>query len=47
MLASTERLLLTHVGSLPRPEPLAKLLIKKEAGTIPDGSVIPDGTVIE
>ena len=32
MLTSTDCLLTTHVGSLPRPEQLADLLIKKEAG---------------
>src|ERR1700742_1993694 len=29
MKLSTDRILTTHVGSLPRPQPLAELLIKK------------------
>ena len=32
MLASTDRILLTHVGSLPRNETLSDLLIRQEAG---------------
>ena len=32
MLASTDRILTTHVGSLPRSEALANLLIAEEAG---------------
>ena len=32
MLASTDRILLTHVGSLPRNEALSDLLIRQEAG---------------
>ena len=32
MLQSRERILTTHVGSLPRPKPLLELLLKKEHG---------------
>ena len=32
MLASTDRILTTHVGSLPRNERLSDLLIRQEAG---------------
>jgi hypothetical protein len=32
MQHSTTRLLTTHVGSLPRPRPLADLLIRHERG---------------
>ena len=32
MLLSTERILTTHVGSLPRPKPLLELLLEKERG---------------
>ena len=38
MLASTDRILLTHVGSLPRNETLAELLIRQEAGETIDTS---------
>ena len=30
MKTSTDRILTTHVGSLPRPQPLLDLLIKRE-----------------
>ena len=30
MKLSTDRILTTHVGSLPRPQPLVELLIKKD-----------------
>ncbi len=32
MKLSTDRILTTHVGSLPRPQPLVELLIKKDRG---------------
>ena len=32
MLTSTDRILVTHVGSLPRNETLSDLLIRQEAG---------------
>src|SRR4051812_37302824 len=32
MLMSTDRILVSHVGSLPRPERLTDLLIRQEAG---------------
>ena len=32
MLMSTDRILVSHVGSLPRPEALSDLLIRQEAG---------------
>src|SRR5687768_7324395 len=32
MLLSADRMLVTHVGSLPRPQHLAQLLIDEEAG---------------
>jgi len=38
MQRSTQRLLTTHVGSLPRPRPLTNLLIRQERGeTIDEG----------
>ena len=37
---SDERILTTHVGSLPRPELLAKLLLEKEAGTEPNALIL-------
>ena len=30
MKTSTDRILTTHVGSLPRPEPLTDLLLKRD-----------------
>lgn len=36
MLRSTERLLTTHTGSLPRPKDLVDLLYAAEAGTLAD-----------
>ena len=36
MKLSTDRILTTHVGSLPRPDALAELLIAREAGTAID-----------
>jgi 5-methyltetrahydropteroyltriglutamate--homocysteine methyltransferase len=32
MLMSTDRILVSHVGSLPRPPMLSELLIRQEAG---------------
>jgi 5-methyltetrahydropteroyltriglutamate--homocysteine methyltransferase len=32
MLMSTDRILVSHVGSLPRPDILSDLLIRQEAG---------------
>jgi 5-methyltetrahydropteroyltriglutamate--homocysteine methyltransferase len=37
MKRSTDRILTTHVGSLPRPDGLADLLLKKERGEAVDG----------
>jgi 5-methyltetrahydropteroyltriglutamate--homocysteine methyltransferase len=38
MKHSTERILTTHTGSLPRPESLAQLMLAKEQGN--SGSLI-------
>ena len=38
MLASTDRILITHVGSLPRNETLSDLLIRQEAGEAIDAA---------
>ena len=38
MLMSTDRILVSHVGSLPRPEHLSDLLIRQEAGETIDGT---------
>jgi 5-methyltetrahydropteroyltriglutamate--homocysteine methyltransferase len=40
MLASTDRILLTHVGSLPRNESLSDLLIRQEAGEAIDTAAL-------
>ena len=40
MLNSTDRLLTTHVGSLPRNETLADLLIRQESGEVIDGDIL-------
>jgi len=40
MLQSTDRILTTHVGSLPRNETLADLLIRQEAGEAIDSAVL-------
>jgi 5-methyltetrahydropteroyltriglutamate--homocysteine methyltransferase len=40
MLASTDRILTTHVGSLPRNERLADMLIREEAGEAIDKDVL-------
>ncbi len=39
MIHSRDRILTTHVGSLPRSEPLSDLLMKREAGESYDGKV--------
>ncbi|PPQ35687.1 cobalamin-independent methionine synthase II family protein [Rhodopila globiformis] len=36
MLMSTDRILVSHVGSLPRPEPLSDMLVRQEAGETVD-----------
>ena len=38
MKTSTDRILTTHVGSLPRPQPLLDLLIKREKGEAVDAA---------
>src|SRR5271167_3044013 len=38
MLMSTDRILVSHVGSLPRPETLSDLLIRQEAGETVDAA---------
>ena len=38
MLMSTDRILVSHVGSLPRPETLSDLLIRQEAGEAIDAA---------
>src|ERR1700735_3158833 len=38
MLMSTDRILVSHVGSLPRPETLSDLLIRQEAGETIDAA---------
>src|ERR1700748_2380429 len=38
MLMSTDRVLLSHVGSLPRPPTLSELLIRQEAGETIDAA---------
>jgi 5-methyltetrahydropteroyltriglutamate--homocysteine methyltransferase len=40
MLTSTDRILLTHVGSLPRNETLSDLLIRQEAGEAIDSAAL-------
>jgi 5-methyltetrahydropteroyltriglutamate--homocysteine methyltransferase len=40
MLASTERILTTHVGSLPRRDTLSELLLKREAGEAVDAALL-------
>lgn len=42
MTTSTDRILTTHVGSLPRPEPLADLLIARENGEAVDETLFSD-----
>ena len=38
MLRSTDRILTTHVGSLPRPEDVMQLLVSREQGTLHDAA---------
>ena len=38
MLMSTDRILVSHVGSLPRPSTLSELLIRQEAGETIDAA---------
>jgi len=38
MLMSTDRILVSHVGSLPRPPTLSELLIRQEAGETIDAA---------
>jgi len=38
MLMSTDRILVSHVGSLPRPPTLSELLIRREAGETIDAA---------
>ncbi len=38
MQRSTERILTTHVGSLPRPAALAELLVRQERGEAVDAA---------
>ena len=42
MKRSTDRILTTHTGSLPRPAELRALLTAQEAGTPPDRAVLDD-----
>jgi len=42
MQRSTERILITHTGSLPRPDHLAQLLVAKEQGQEVDTNVLAD-----
>ncbi len=34
MKTSTDRILTTHVGSLPRPQPLVEMLLARDRGAI-------------
>ena len=47
MKLSTDRILTTHVGSLPRPDDVAKFLLAKENGDPVDQVVVIDQGVIE
>ena len=40
MHTSTDRILTTHVGSIPRGEPLGQMLIDEEAGKLVDNSAL-------
>ena len=40
MHTSTDRILTTHAGSIPRGEPLGQMLIDEEAGKPVDGSAL-------
>ena len=42
MQRGTDRILTTHVGSLPRPPQLAELLMRKDRGESYDESVLDD-----
>jgi 5-methyltetrahydropteroyltriglutamate--homocysteine methyltransferase len=42
MKRSADRILTTHTGSLPRPKPLAELLMAKDRGEAFDGDVLAD-----
>ncbi len=42
MKHSTERILTTHTGSLPRPESLAQLMIAREQGKMIDSQELAD-----
>jgi 5-methyltetrahydropteroyltriglutamate--homocysteine methyltransferase len=46
MLISTDRILVSHVGSLPRPPTLSELLVRQEAGeTIDAAELAPPAPV--
>ena len=40
MKLSTDRILTTHVGSLPRPEPLGTMLLDRDAGEPVDAATV-------
>ena len=42
MKRSTERILTTHTGSLPRPKPLAELLMRKDRGEEYDAAALAE-----
>ncbi|MGH7839879.1 MAG: epoxyalkane--coenzyme M transferase, partial [Candidatus Binataceae bacterium] len=42
MKRSTERILTTHTGSLPRPDALIPLIMRKDAGTLTDKAAFDD-----
>ena len=42
MILSRDRILTTHVGSLPRNEGLSELLVQREAGEAFDDKVLSD-----
>src|SRR5512145_2930256 len=42
MITSRDRILVTHVGSLPRNETLSELLVKREAGEAYDAARFAD-----
>ena len=45
MKMSTERILTTHSGSLPRPKPLIDLILRREAGTAVDAPALENEVV--
>src|SRR5690606_13283357 len=45
MKTSTDRILTTHTGSLPRPQPLVELILKREAGEGIDPATFEAATV--